>query len=530
MGNAAATVTIERSEYDFLLNAKSRIVELEALVKWYENQLLSAKRRLFGSSSEKTDVDFRQLALFGEAVAPEQPVPETEEIAYKRKKRRGKREEDLSDLPVERINYELPESGRICPDCGDIMRDVGVRTRRELKLIPAKVVVLEHAAHTYACRNCAENGERTPFLKAQAPKALIAGSLASPSLVAYIAAQKYCNGMPLCRLEKGFSYDGVTISRQTMANWVIQCSERYLEPLCEVLKRHLLAENALHSDETPVQVLREPGRAATTKSYEWVYRTSGCSKHKIVVYEYKQTRSGEHLKKFLKDFKGLLHTDGYQAYHNLPPGITVIGCWAHVRRKFEDILKKIPGDRRKGTSAETGVAYINALFSLERKFSGLPPKERYEKRLEKSKPIADAFFEWAASLGALPKSPIGGAVHYALSQRKYLENVFLDGCAEVSNNRAERSVKPFVMGRKAWLFSNTPAGAAASSVMYTLIETAKENGLHPYRYLEFLLETLSSNSTLDLETLLPWNDTLPETCRVQQTKKETHTNGKNEKC
>ena len=528
MENIAATVTIQRSEYDFLLNAKSRIVELEALVKWYESQLLSAKRRLFGPSSEKTDADFHQLTLFGESNVSALPIIETEEITFKRKKRRGKREEDLSFLPVERIDYELPLTERVCPDCGDTMRDIGVHTRRELKLIPAKVIVLEHAAHAYACRNCAENGERTPFLKAQAPRALIRGSLASPSLIAHIVAQKYGNGMPLYRLEKGFHYDGVTVSRQTMANWVIFCSEKYLNPLYELMKRCLLAESVLHSDETIVQVLREPGRAARTKSYEWVYRTSGCSERKNIVYEYKQTRGQEHPKRFLKDFKGLLHTDGYQAYHNLPPDITVIGCWAHVRRKFEDILKKIPEAGRSGTNAETGVAYINALFSLERKFANLTSKERYEQRLEKSKPIADAFFEWMSNLSALPKSPIGGAVHYALSQRKYLENVFLDGRAEISNNRAERSVKPFVMGRKAWLFSNTPAGAAASSVMYSLIETAKENGLHPYRYLEYLLETLSSNSAFDIQTLLPWSDTLPEGCRVQQ-KKGSNINEKNEK-
>jgi len=186
-----------------------------------------------------------------------------------------------------------------------------------------------------------------------------------------------------------------------------------MEAVYERLKEHLLRETVLHADETVVQVLREPGRAARTKSYEWIYRTSGCSEYKIAIYEYKETRSQEHPKAFLNDFKGLLHTDGYQAYHNLPPQITVIGCWAHVRRRFEDILKKTPPAQQKGSDAQHGVAYINALFDLEREFAELTPVERCQKRLERSKPITDAFFAWAEGLGALPKFSLGEAVRYA---------------------------------------------------------------------------------------------------------------------
>jgi hypothetical protein len=226
------------------------------------------------------------------------------------------------------------------------------------------------------------------------------------------------------------------------------------------------------------------------------------------------TRHQEHPQTFLKEFKGFLHTDGYPAYHNLPPGITVVGCWAHARRKFEDLLKKTPENKRNSSNAETGVAYINALFRIERETATLTPEERLKKRLKKSKPISDAFFAWAAGLGALPKLPLGEAVHYALSQRKYLENIFLDGRTEISNNRAERTVKPFVTGRKAWLFSNTPSGAKASPVLFSIMESAKENELHPFRYLEFLLETLPCAKSSDLEALLPWSDTLPARCRA----------------
>jgi len=301
-----------------------------------------------------------------------------------------------------------------------------------------------------------------------------------------------------------------------MSNWVIKCSELYLEPVYERLKQHLLNETVLHADETTVQVLHEQGRDAQTKSYEWIYRTGERAERSIAIYEYRETRNREHPGNFLKDFQGFLHTDGYQVYHNLPPEITVVGCWAHARRKWEDILKKLPKDKRKGSNAETGVAYINALFKLEREFSELTAAERHQKRLVKSKPVSDAFFAWVENLtdDVLPKSPLGEAVHYSLSQRRYLENVFLDGRTKISNNRAERAVKPFVMGRKAWLFSNTPADAKASSVMYSILETAKDNGLHPYRYLEFLLDALPNATTSDLDALLPWSDALPELCRV----------------
>ena len=492
------------------------IAKLESLVKQYEWQLLTAKRRLFGVSSEKTDFDIRQLNLFGETEIQPLPELETEEITYKRNKRKGKREEDLAGLPVERIDHELPEDKRGCPECGEVMRDIGVDIRRELKLIPAKVVVVEHATHAYACHNaeCQEIGEGTIVVKADAPAPLISGSLASPSLVAHIAMQKYSNGMPLYRIEKGFQYDGVVISRQTMSNWVIKCVEMYLFSIYVLLKSSLLKESVIHADETTHQVLREKGRAPQTKSYEWMYRTSGHSKRKIIIFDYKETRGQEHPQEFLKDFKGFLHCDGYQSYHNLHSDITVVGCWYHARSYFEKILKSIPKDKRKGTDAERGVAFINQLFDLERDFKNLSPENRYKERLEKSKPVVETFFAWTDSLGALPKTPLGQAAHYALSQRKYLENVFKDGRLELSNNRAERTIKSFVMGRKAWLFSNTPGGAEASSIMYSLIETAKENNLHPYHYIKFLLETLSYSTTNNLESLLPWSDSLPECCRV----------------
>ena len=487
-----------------------------ALIEYYERQLKILKRRQFGASSEVTGSDFRQLNLLGEVIVPP-PPPEVEEVTIKRKKRAGKRAEDLASLPVIRTDFELPEDERNCPKCDNPMQDIGVSVRKKIEIIPAQAILKEEAIHSYKCvnDNCTEQEGKQTIVTADAPKPLISGSLASPSLVAHIAYQKYSNGMPLYRLENGFKHDGVNISRQNMASWVIKCVQLYLMVIYSKMTEYLLSEKYLHADETTVQVLHELNRRAQTKSYEWIYRTSGGAKQKIVIYIYKETREWKHPQEFLKTFKGFLHADGYEGYHNLHDGIIVVGCWSHARREWENIWKTIPESKREGADAETGLQYINALFKLEREFTKqkLTPEQRYKARLEKSKPISDAYFLWVENLGALPKSPLGKAAGYSLNQRKYLENVFLDGNLELSNNRCERSVKPFVMGRKAWLFSNTPDGAEASSVMYSIIETAKENGLHPFHYMKFLLETLPNmNTSGSIDELLPWSGSLPDWC------------------
>ena len=493
------------------------IAKLEILVKYYEEQFLLSKRRQFGASSEQSPDQLRFENLFNEVedqADPSLPEPTYEEVTYKRKKRVGKREDDLSGLPVERIDYELDESERGCPECGNVMNDIGVTIRDELVIIPAQVIHREHATHTYACPNCQKNSDHTPIERAEAPMPLICNSLASPSAVAHLAVQKYVNGVPLYRQEKGFTYDGVVLSRQTMANWLVYCARNYLIAIHMMLIQFLLKEGILHCDETPVQVLHEPGREAKSKSYEWLYRTSGYSEHKIVIYDYQETREYKHPKGFLKDFKGFVHSDGYEAYHDLSPNIINVGCWAHARRYWMNLYESIPEVSREGSIAERGLVYINLLFAFEDEFYDLDPEERFKKRLKYSKPVSDEFFDWVGTINALPKSLLGKAVHFALAQRVYLENVYLDGRLELSNNRAERAIKPFVQGRKQWLFSNTPNGAEASSIIYSIIETAKENNLHPFHYIKYLLETLPNIKTSELETLLPWSSSLPDCCRA----------------
>ena len=255
------------------IEALNALVEKQAaLIRWYESRMTMHMRRQFGVSSERICAE--QLTLFGEMADPP-PPPETEEVIIKRKKRKGKREEDLSALPIVRVEHELPPDGQGCPDCDTPMRDVGVNVRREIEIIPAQAIVKEHAVHSYVCPSaeCQEKSGKAIFVTADSPKPLIGGSLASPSLVAHIAVQKYSMGMPLYRLEKGFQYDGVNISRQNMSNWVIKCFQLYLISIYALLKEFLLKETYLHADETTVQVIKEPDRPAQTKSYEWVYRT-----------------------------------------------------------------------------------------------------------------------------------------------------------------------------------------------------------------------------------------------------------------
>ena len=494
-----------------------QIDELTALVKFYEEQFKLSQRRQFGQSSEQSPDQLRFENMFNEAedqADPSLPEPVYEEITYTRKKRIGKKTDDLSGLPTERIDYEIPESDRTCPECGEPMKDIGVTVRDELEVIPAKVIHKEHAVHAYGCDKCEETTGKKTIIRADSPTPLILKSLASASAVAHIASQKYVNGTPLYRIEQGFTYDGVVLSRQTMANWLIYCAQNYLYSIYSLMKAFLLKEEVNHADETTVQVLHEPGREAKTKSYEWLYRTSGCAEHQIVIYEYQQTRKQDNPKEFLKGFNGYLHTDGYQAYHNLPPGIIIVGCWAHCRRYWEIVYEALKEPDREGSDAERGLVYINLLFAFEDEFRDMTPSDRYNNRLEFSKPVSDDFFDWVGSINPLPKSLMGEAVHYALAQRQYLENVYLDGRLELSNNRAERSIKPFVQGRKVWLFSNTPNGAVASSVYYSIVETAKENHLNPREYIKYILEILPSAKTSDLESLLPWSESIPDYCRV----------------
>lgn len=496
-----------------------QVAELTAKVKWYEEQFRLAQQKRFSASSEKTHPD--QLMLFNEAEAEAKPLeeePDVETVTYRRKKRTGEREAKMRDLPVETIEYHLPVSDQVCPCCNGALHEMSTEVRVELKIVPAEVSVVRHVRYVYSCRTCEREGIETPVVTAPMPKPALSGSLASPSMLAYVITQKYGYGLPLYRLEQQFSHLGIDLSRQTLANWILQGTEQWLTPVYDRMHTHLLAQDILHADETTVQVLREPGRAAETTSYMWLYRT-GREGPAIVLYEYQRTRGGEHPRKFLNGFRGYLHVDGYSGYHKVE-GVTLVGCWAHARRGFHESLQALPDDKQKAAVlTREGLGYCNRLFAIERDLKEVSAEERLKIRQEQSRPVLDAFLAWLRTNQSrvLPKSKLGEAITYCLNQWEKLEAFMKDGRLELDNNRSERSIKPFVIGRKGWLFSNTPRGAKASATMYSVIETAKENGLNPFAYLNWLFTELPQladpKDPEALDRMLPWSDAVSSICR-----------------
>ena len=464
--------------------------------RWLMEQLKLNKRKLFGSSSEQLDqlVMDKFAYLFNEAEAWDADSVEPAKKAEKknpRKRRSGSIDDAIPEgIPVEIIEHPLPENERVCNVCGSELVEIGMEIHSSLQMKPAVFWVREDRYPTYACKHCEkETGEANVAPTPMEPT-VIPGSFASPSAIAHLAVQKYVMYSPLYRLEQEFDRQGLKLSRQTMSNWLLKATEDWLQPVYDVLHQKLCREKVLHGDETTLQVLHEKGKSATSKSYMWLYRTSGNAETPIVLYDYQPNRKAENAEKFLEGFTGWLHADGYQGYPRLPENIRVVGCWAHARRKFDEARTAVPKEQQSASKPAEALCYFAKLFQMEQDFAALTVEERFAKRLEQEKPVLEALLAWANALKpqTAPKSALGKALHYLLEQWPYLVRYLEDGRLEFSNNRAERSIKPFVMGRKNFLFCNTPGGAQSSAVLYSLIETAKETGLDPYRYLLWVLE------------------------------------------
>ena len=473
---------------------RSELAEVNSKLSWLMEQLSANRRKIFGASSEKSEYD--QVGLFGDDTVEVQvidgPVAEKQQG---RPKKRGELGSRLpADIPVEIIECVLPENERDCPEGHGPMRTIGKElVRRELKIIPAKAVVKEFWRYSYLCAICEQtSADPAPIVKAALPPQLIKGSMCSPETAAHIIVQKCVMGSPLYRQEAEWNRNGIQIKRQTMASWCIEVSEKYLEPLYDELHRLLCQHRFLHSDGTDFQVLKEPGKSPQSKSCMWVYRTSGDAKHPIILYDYQPDKAQERPRDFLQGFIGYLMTDAAPSYHGLPDEIILVGCLAHVRRKFVDALNAIdkPEDR-VGSLALAGRLYCDKLFEIEAKIRDKSFDERYTIRIEESSPIFKEFHKWLLSVqpSVAQKSAFGKAVNYSINQWKYLERVLEDGCIEISNNRCERSVKPFVINRKNFLFSDTVPGARAAAVLHSVTETAKENGLNPFEYLAHIFRT-----------------------------------------
>lgn len=520
------TVTISREEYELL---KAQNEQLIRQVEILTEQIRLARKQRFGASSEQSKYDdgSEQLSfLFNEAEAYAGATgddskgaadPDLSQVkAHQRKKRAIAAEKLPEDIEVEIVEKRLSESGQACPQCGEGMTEIGKEIVRRLKIVPAKFVVVETHIYKYACKHCDHSGIATPVRSAADDKPVIGGSIATPEAIAWVMTQKYRMYTPLYRMEQQFKYSGIPLSRQTLSNWLLKATESWLEPVYRRLHEQLLQEPILHADETTLQVLKEPGRKAQSKSYMWLYRTGRDAKQPTVLYEYRETRSADHPSAFLHGYTGYLHTDGYAGYHKLPEQITVVGCWAHCRRKFDEALQAIPEKDRAGSVAIRGKQYCDQLFSIEARINGIPAQERLKKRKELAEPVLEEFRNWVFCLRAAPKSLLGKAAHYVREQWPWLTNYLLDGRLEISNNLAERSIKPFVIGRKNFLFANVPRGAKASAVIFSLIETTRETGLDPCQYLTWLLQAAPQLEAIDPDwpcRLLP--ACAPERCKTR---------------
>ena len=502
------TVTISKQEYDALLALKPLVLDLKKQVEELQEQLNLKQHKTYGPSSERAEYygQLNMSEVFNEMEAyftPDTPEPTVEEVwvkPHKRKKKSSLKDRLPDDIPVEVIEHTLSDEARTCPCCRHLMEDIGTKVREHLRLIPAKAILERHVQHVYACKCCDEQANDVTVVTAKAPTPVFSGSLATAESIAHIAVQKFVMHAPLYRQEQDWARREIHLSRQTMSNWLVRATKEYFLPVVRALYQDLMTREVLHADETVLQVLKEPGKKAQSKSYMWLYRTSGDTDRPIVLYDYQPDRRQVRPQKYLEHFSGYLHTDGYTAYHNLHDGITNVGCMAHVRRKFDEALKATDKTSPVKALAQDAILRIQQFFRLEKAYQELSSDERYEKRLAELKPLMDDFYLWLEDLSVSNKSAFGRARHYAMTQKFYLYNLFRDGRLELTNNRAERSIKPFVMSRKNFLFANTPNGAKASAILFSLIETAKEYAIDPYDYLVWVLKKapeLVENKELD---------------------------------
>jgi transposase len=463
-------------------------------------------QRLFGRKSEQSsDPDSPQLVMFNEAeslaeATPEAPADEVEEEAVAPTKRRGKRKPLPAELPRVEVVHELPEHELTC-ECGCRKQAIGEETSEQLEIIPMQVQVIRHIRKTYACKAC----ESAP-VTADKPAQLIEKSLASPSVLAMLLATKYADGIPLYRFEKMLSRHGIDIPRQTLGRWVIQCGEQ-LQPLLNLMRDRLLDSPVIHCDETRVQVLKEPDRAPSSQSWMWV-QTGGPPDRPVILFDYSTSRAQEVPLRLLAGYRGYLMTDDYAGYNAVAAqaGVERLACWAHARRKFVEAQKVQP----KGKTGRADIArgMINKLYGIERGLKDANDEQRHHGRQQHSLPLLTQLKAWLDKTQpqVTAQNALGKAVNYLASNWSRLERYIEAGHLPIDNNAAERAIRPFVIGRKNWLFSDTPKGATASAQLYSLIETAKANGWEPYAWLRHVLERLPLiNSVEGYEVLLPWS-------------------------
>mgnify|MGYP002860347984 CR=1 FL=1 len=490
-------------------------------------RLMAFNANTFDRKSEKMEYDgqeslFNEAEAEADAAADDVEEPEMEEVAgFKRKKRTGKRTEDLSKFERKVIPHEMPEEllNSIFGENG--WKRLPDQVYEKLVMHPVQFEVYEHHVAVYASKT----DDR--IVKAPHPTELLNNSIATPSLVAGVMNCKYTNAMPLYRIEQEFARSDVDISRQVMANWMIRCAERYLSPMYDLFHQELLKEPVLQADETTVKVSKngEPGRK---DSYMWVFRSGEFNTEKpIILFDYRNSRAGENACNFLDGFSGTLECDGCSGYRFLDrvsEEISIACCWTHARRRFADAVKAY-GEKKSGvqdTLAYRALEKISRIYLLDEKFKNLPPEERKKRRQSTVKPRVDAFFAWVKEHrnDVLPKSKTGEGFAYCLNNEKFLRMFLDNGLIPIDNSAAERAIRPFTVGRKNWQLIDTISGAKASAIIYSIVEIAKACHLKPYEYLKHLLTEIpprlnQKQSEFFLEDLLPWSESLPPECRLK---------------
>ena len=528
MKNDELKLTVEKLIMDESPLSPKKEIAYKTVIRMLEEELASTKQELanykkmvYGQKSEKSEIILEggeQMSIFNEAEenANKEVREREKDVIVPEHKRKSKRthEETFADLPVEEVLRKVED--KACPECGAQMETIGKEfVRGELVYVPARLFVRKHYAEVVKCPSCGEdeaqdsNYSDVPapvFKKATIPAPMIPHSFCSPELLAHILYEKYVMAVPLERQAKELKAMGMRLSTATLSNWVIYASETFMKPVYAKMKEKLLRSSVIHADETVVQVLREPNKKAKTDSRMWVYCAGKYEKHSNILFEYSPTRNGENARNFLGAYSGYVVCDGYDGYNKLTEAIRC-GCWAHARRKFVEAL---PTDRSllANSVAAKGVELCNEIFLLEREFEGkdgrgaqikkpLTATEKHEQRQERLKPVLDGLFAWLNEIPVSGGTKLARAVQYCLNEKQYLCRFLENGNIPVDNNRAENAIRPFVVGRKNWLFANSVKGAEASAVVYSLAATAVANGLNVEEYFTELCR---------MKQILPWKE------------------------
>ena len=516
------------AEKEQLIADQNKLIEKQRIqIENMIQALLHARKKIFGTSSEKSQTD-GQLSLFESVQELAQELLKdqrkiTVKSHEKTPRKSGVREEMLSGLKKELLEYVINE-GEGCPKCGGRLKVIGKEIiRTEVEFIQAKLIVKQIVRQVAKCENCGkkDSENKTPvFVKAGVPAPVLPHSFSTPSLAAQVMYLKFMMGVPFNRQEKEWFRMGLLLTRADMAYWTIRCSEEWFLPIYQKIHGQLLKSEVLHMDETRIQCNKEDGRKASTDSFMWVMRSAACEEVQAAYFYYSQSRNTGVAKSLLGEYPGYLITDAYAGY-NKAGNYKRCLCWAHCRRYF---IESIPLDNRgkeiPGSKGAEGREYINLLFKVEVEIENLSFEEKKKKRQEASKPILDAFWSWIEKTAAMhtTNENLTKALNYAVNQKKDLETFLEDGRIPLSNNLCEANIKPFATARRAWLFADTPKGARANAILYTLVESARANNLDVYEYLKYLLEEMPNNNHLQhpelLDQYLPWSKELPDRCRL----------------